>query len=223
MSDALVRTMSGQLTTVLRERIVMGDYAPGAQLLQDSIAAEFGVSKIPVREALVQLRAEGLIDIYAHRGFQVRRLSATEVEEVFHLRLLLEPAAVAEGAARAEAADRLEAKAALQALNDALAQNRLKDSGDLNRAYHLALIVPRLQPVSAEILGRLHVLSRRYVRLHLMPAGRAKRANREHVEIFKAWNDRKAREVARLTAAHIEETRRELKQAFEEGKSTFDA
>src|SRR5688572_8969462 len=61
MNEPLTRTMSSQLTLRLRERILAGTYAPGAALLQDSIAAEFGVSKIPVREALVQLQGEGLV------------------------------------------------------------------------------------------------------------------------------------------------------------------
>jgi len=97
MSENLVRTMSGQITARIREKILTGVYPPGSALLQDVIAAEFGVSKIPVREALVQLRAEGLVDVFAHRGFQVRPLSSTEVDEVFHLRSQIEPPAVAEG------------------------------------------------------------------------------------------------------------------------------
>ena len=63
--EQLTRTMSGQITTRIREKILSGVYAPGSALLQDAIAAEFGTSKIPVREALVQLRSEGLLDIYA--------------------------------------------------------------------------------------------------------------------------------------------------------------
>ena len=57
MNEPLLRTMSGQIVTRIRDKILSGDYAPGSALLQDSIAAEFGVSKIPVREALVRLRA----------------------------------------------------------------------------------------------------------------------------------------------------------------------
>ena len=91
MSGHLIRSMSGQITARIREKIVNGAYPPGSPLLQDVIAAEFGVSKIPVREALVQLRAEGLVDVFAHRGFQVRPLSAVEVDEVFRLRLQIEP------------------------------------------------------------------------------------------------------------------------------------
>ena len=66
MSENLIRTMSGQITARIREKILTGVYPPGSALLQDVIAAEFGVSKIPVREALVQLRAEGLVDVFAH-------------------------------------------------------------------------------------------------------------------------------------------------------------
>ena len=105
MSENLIRTMSGQITARIREKILTGVYPPGSALLQDVIAAEFGVSKIPVREALVQLRAEGLVDVFAHRGFQVRPLSSLEVDEVFRLRSQIEPAAVAEGSRRAKAED----------------------------------------------------------------------------------------------------------------------
>ena len=56
MSEPLARTISSQVIVRLRGRILAGAYAPGAPLLQDAIAAEFGISKIPVREALVQLQ-----------------------------------------------------------------------------------------------------------------------------------------------------------------------
>src|ERR1700740_231328 len=105
MSENFIRTISGKTTAGIREKILTGVYPPGSALLQDVIAAEFGVSKIPVREALVQLRAEGLVDVFAHRGFQVRPLSSLEVDEVFRLRLQIEPGAVAEGARRALASD----------------------------------------------------------------------------------------------------------------------
>jgi len=213
----LLRTMSGQIATRIREKILVGDYAPGTALLQDSIAAEFGVSKIPVREALVRLRAEGLIDIEAHRGFRVRPLSAAEVDEVFRLRLTLEPAAVAAGAKLAEVTDHDAARDALRALDAALAAGTLADIGNLNSGFHLALIVPRSQPVSFEILTRLHTLSRRYVRMHLLPAGRMRRATREHNTLFQTWAKGDARTAQRLTKAHIEETRDELAEWLADG------
>ena len=212
--EPLSRTVSGQLRVRIREKILSGAYAPGAPLLQDSIAAEFGTSKIPVREALLELRSEGLVDIFAHRGFQVRPLSRAEVAEVFRLRLDIEPAAAAHGARAASSAERAAAATVLHSLNEALAAGELRRAGDLNCAFHLALVVPRLNPVTTELLYRLHTLSQRYVRLHLKPAGRIKRATREHNAIYRAWarQDRKATEA--LLRTHIRETHDELEAVF---------
>jgi DNA-binding GntR family transcriptional regulator len=218
MSENLVRTMSGQITARIREKILTGVYPPGSALLQDVIAAEFGVSKIPVREALVQLRAEGLVDVFAHRGFQVRPLSSAEVDEVFRLRAQIEPGAVAEGIRRAQPEDLDAARLAFGNLNDALAAGELYESGDLNRTFHLALIVPRLQPIAAEILSRLHTLSQRYVRMHLLPPGRVKRANQEHSDLYHAWTSGNVPEVIRLTHVHIETTRDDLAQLLQSPK-----
>jgi DNA-binding GntR family transcriptional regulator len=214
MNEPLARTMTGQITARIREKIIAGVYAPGSALLQDSIAAEFGVSKIPVREALVQLRSEGLVDIFAHRGFQVRPVSVGEMQEVFRLRLAIEPAAVAEGARRASPEDRAAAAVALNALNQGLAASDLKNSADLNSAFHLALVVPRIQAVTSETLSRLHTLSQRYVRMHLQPAGRVKRAIKEHTALYEAWAAKSTKEARRLCQAHIEETSSELSEAL---------
>ena len=210
MSEPITRTMSSQLTVRLRDQILAGQYAPGSPLLQDSIAAEFGVSKIPVREALVQLQGEGLVDIFAHRGFQVRAISAAEFAEIFQLRLEIEPAAAAAGARKASPQDRSAARTMLERLNECLAAGDLANSGNLNRAFHLALIVPRLQPVTTEILSRLHTLSQRYVQMHLSPRGRVKRAIREHGTLYQAWANGKLKQVSALTQAHIESTRKDL-------------
>src|SRR6202012_3031109 len=91
-----------------------------------------------------------------------------------------------------------------------LLSGELYESGDLNRNFHMALIVPRLQPVTAEVLGRLHNLSQRYVRMHLLPRGRVKRATKEHSALFEAWASGKTAEVTRLSHAHIETTREDL-------------
>ena len=214
INTPIIKTISSQIAARVREKILSGAYEPGQALLQDSIAAEFGVSKIPVREALVHLRSEGLVDIFAHRGFQVRRLSATEAEEVFRLRIQLEPGAVMLGARSAEPDERAAADQALNALNAALSEHRLASIGDLNSAFHLSLIVPRAQPVAFEILGRLHTLSQRYVQMHLLPTGRIRRAIREHVALHRAWSAGKAREAGVLARVHIEETRDELSRSL---------
>jgi DNA-binding GntR family transcriptional regulator len=202
--------MTSQLIVRFRDRILAGTYAPGSALRQDTLAAEFGTSKIPVREALVQLQSEGLVDIYPNRGFQVRPLTTAELDEVFSLRLRIEPAAVAQGAKLATAADHLAAQEALDALNGALAAAAFSSSGRLNRAFHLQLVVPRLQPVAADILGRLHTLAQRYVQAHLRPEGRVKRATREHAALLKMWSAGRPQEVRALLHTHIKSTRDDL-------------
>jgi DNA-binding GntR family transcriptional regulator len=210
----LARSVTAQLAARIRAKILSGVYPPGSALRQDSIAAEYGTSKIPVREALVQLRSEGLVDVYVHRGFQVRALSRHEAQEVFRLRLAIEPAAVAFGARAASEADREQARAALAALSAALVAQDLPSAGDRNCEFHLALIVPQLQPVAAEMLYRLHNLAQRYVRFHLLGPGRLRRANREHTALCEAWAAGRVRQAQRLARAHIEETRGELSQVL---------
>jgi DNA-binding GntR family transcriptional regulator len=136
------------------------------------------------------------------------------MNEVFRLRVALEPAAVAEGARKASSEERAIAGVALNALNQALTVGDLKSSGDLNSAFHLALIVPRLQPVTSETLSRLHTLSQRYVRMHLQRAGHVKRAIKEHTALYEAWATRNAKEARRLCQSHIEDTQNELSEAL---------
>jgi DNA-binding GntR family transcriptional regulator len=206
--------MTSQIIVRLRNRILAGTYAPGSALRQDTLASEFGTSKIPVREALVQLQSEGLVDIFPNRGFQVRPLAGTELDEVFSLRLQIEPTAVALGARLATAADQDAARSALDRLNVAMAAEEFSSFGQLNRAFHLLLIVPRLQPVAAEILGRLHTLAQRYVQAHLRPEGRIKRATREHAAMLKTWSGGKSKETRALIHSHIKSTRDDLARAM---------
>jgi DNA-binding GntR family transcriptional regulator len=210
VNEPLVQTMTSQLIVRFRDRILAGTYAPGSALRQDILASEFGTSKIPVREALLQLQSEGLVDIYPNRGFQVRPLAGAELDEVFSLRLQVEPAAVARGAKLATPTDHAAARKALDQLNDAAAAGEFGSTGRLNRSFHLLLIVPRLQPVAAEILSRLHTLAQRYVQAHLRPEGRVKRATREHAALLKAWKMAESQQVRALVHAHIKSTREDL-------------
>jgi|SRR5688572_6312220 len=74
----------------LRRRIVQGQLEPGSPMRQQSLAAELGVSRLPVRDALLRLEAEGLVEVRSDRGAYVTSLTAAECVEVFDLRVLLE-------------------------------------------------------------------------------------------------------------------------------------
>jgi DNA-binding GntR family transcriptional regulator len=85
-----VRTVGQLVHTVLREAIFTGVFAPGEHLRQDDLAEQIGVSRIPVRSALMQLESEGLVHFHPHRGAVVRTLTPAQVREVYELRELLE-------------------------------------------------------------------------------------------------------------------------------------
>ena len=84
------QTIASMAVEALRERILRGDYPDGEPLRQDALADELGVSRIPVREALRQLEAEGLVTFSPHRGAVVSSLSLAEIEELFELRAEIE-------------------------------------------------------------------------------------------------------------------------------------
>lgn len=84
------KTIGQMVYALLREAIVSGALAPGEWLRQDSLADAIGVSRIPVRSALLQLEAENLVKVYPHRGARVRTLSAAQIAEIYRLRTVLE-------------------------------------------------------------------------------------------------------------------------------------
>src|SRR6266566_6571488 len=85
------QSLTSAVADKLRDQIIRGEIPEGAQLRQDAIATQFQVSRIPVREALRQLDAEGLIAIVPNRGAIVPTLSPDDIEELFSIRALLEP------------------------------------------------------------------------------------------------------------------------------------
>ena len=194
----------------VRERILSGQLPAGRPVRQDALAGALGVSKIPVREALARLESDGLILCNPRRGFEVPPLSAAEAEEIFDLRLQVEPATAALAARQATDADRQAAYAALGALDASMREDGERAS-DLNRAFHLALVTPARRPLTASLIERLHSLAERYVRAHLAPEGRSQRARREHAELLQAWMLGNGDEVEARLSDHIIATLADLR------------
>lgn len=209
MATITVRTLSEQLVDVVRDRILDGSVAADTPIRQDALAAELGVSKIPLREALTRLEHEGLVRSQANRGYFVRSLETGEAEEVYALRLKLEPEAVAAAALRASDAEQAFAASTLATLDQATTEHG-DGVGAFNRLFHMALIRPSAQPITTAMLERLHVLSDRYVRKHLEPLGRDERANEEHAALLEAWLARDAARVGSLMRNHILKTMADL-------------
>ncbi|MHB8285040.1 MAG: GntR family transcriptional regulator [Caulobacteraceae bacterium] len=141
--NLVIRSLSEQAYEMIRMRILVGEIAPGMALRQDAIALQLGVSKIPLREALTRLAQDGLLSSKPNRGFVVRALSAEEAEEVFALRLKLEPEAAAKACRVATQEDRARVLVALAELEDQQQVDFASlDATRRNLSFQMSLVAP---------------------------------------------------------------------------------
>ncbi|WP_018075266.1 GntR family transcriptional regulator [Novosphingobium nitrogenifigens] len=210
----VVRTLSEQIFNIVREKIVSGELTGGQSIRQDALASELGVSKIPLREALARLEQESLLISHPNRGYFVRPMTANEAEEIYDLRLALEPTAVGMAALAANDEERAHAIAALEALDDA-ANDHLELVAARNREFHLALTRPCRRELTMQMIERLQIMAERYIYKHLEPAGRGDRAHLEHTVLLKAWLARNGKRAEELTKAHIIGTLTDLRRQLE--------
>ncbi len=215
----VIQTLSEQIFKLVRDRVISGKLPTDSVIRQDALAAELGVSKIPLREALARLEQEGLLFSKTNRGFFVKPLSEEEAEEVYALRLKIEPDAVAEASLLATSKDIEIAKLALAALEKAASTDTKEDVGIKNRFFHMALVKPLNRDLTINFIERLNILAERYVGRHLEPAGRNDRAHNEHNLLFSLWKDRKTDELTSLMKTHISETLDDLRIQFKSDKA----
>src|SRR5262245_39576894 len=194
----------------LRRRILDGEFPEGFQLRQDALAAEFGISRIPIREALFQLEAEGLVNIHPHRGAIVSALSAAEVEEIYDLRALLEPRLLATSAPRLTAEDYRAIDAILDEYSAELRADHVGRWGELNTALHGLLYRHADQPRTAAIVASLLQNADRYTRMHISFTQGRSRAEREHAEIVKLCKKGDLPAACALLEEHIRNAGKQL-------------
>ncbi len=209
----VVRTLAERVFEIVRERIAKGDLAGDEPIRQDALAGELGISKIPVREALGRLEQEGLLVSHANRGYVVQSMSSEQADEIFALRLSIEPRAAACAARAATEPERKRARDAFDALENA-AERNLADVAVKNRDFHTQLVRPGGRLLTTQLVERLAILAERYVVAHLKPAGRDARAHLEHRALLEAWLDRDEKRVESLLAFHIEGTLHDLRTQF---------
>ncbi len=217
--DLIVKrqTMASALVDALRERILRLDIPEGGQLRQDSLAAEFGVSRIPVREALQQLEGEGLVSQTAHKGYTVTVLSLDDIREVFDLRALLEVDMLRRAIPRITPKDIETARSVMAAFDDMLARESEEANwGRLNSRLHSALYAPGDRPRTMQILQNLHRNADRYLRVQFRLTRSNERAHAEHGRLVDLCEKGDVDEATRLLDAHIADARDDLIGFLEE-------
>lgn len=176
----------------LRERIVGGELAAGRPLRQERLAQEFGTSRMPVREALRLLQAEGFVEVVRNRGATVARIDLEDLQEIYELRGLCEPFALA--LAIPDLTDRRIAAAG--ALQDDLERGPLEAFGRLNKAFHMTLYEACGRGRLLSHIGLLNDAADRYLRMAIVRLDYAERSHAEHRALLDAC---RARDVARAT------------------------
>jgi DNA-binding GntR family transcriptional regulator len=206
-------TVAEQAADALRRKIISGELPEGYQLRQDALAAEFGVSRIPVREALVQLEGEGLVRIVPHKGAVVSELSIAEISELFMLRGLLEPMLLKKSAPKLTQADFADLDAILAEYTEELHAHHLSRWGELNTRLHDLLMSRAEQPRTLAIVTSLLQQTDRYTRLQLsLSAESCRRAEEEHGELVRLCKTGDFRGAASLLKRHIDHACDELEQ-----------
>ena len=197
------QTLTGMTADALRERILHGRFPEGEPLRQDAIAEELGVSRIPVREALRQLEAEGLVTFNPHRGAVVSTLSLSEIEELFQLRATIELDLLDRALPRIGSEDIARAKEILDAYETALRKGDVASWGEMNWQFHATLFAPADRPFTLGVAQKLHQQSDRYARMQLALTHGELRANAEHRAILAAVRKKNAARAGDLLREHI--------------------
>jgi DNA-binding GntR family transcriptional regulator len=159
MESRKLETTADGIAAVLRDEIQRGVLAPDHPVRQEAVAARFGVSRIPVREALGRLEAEGLVIVRPNRGAVVVSLSPEELREVYELRALVEGDLLARAVPGLTAAHLAQA----EALHAALGVTQDPDEqGDLNREFHRVLLAGASRSRQRALVAQLRGVVERY-------------------------------------------------------------
>jgi len=202
------KTMAEAAASEIRERILGGAYPPGMRLRQDALAEEFGMSRIPIREALLCLESEGILNILPHRGAVVVELSVEEIEELFNMRVLLEPFLFLRSAPSLTPADFELLESNLEKYSASMDALDVDMWNDINTEFHMTIYKrarsPRVQATVQNLLAECD----RHTRIQLtnITADR-NRAVEEHTKILKLCRQRKFEEGAQLMREHIDHIR----------------
>ena len=191
------RTAGQTAAELIRERIMSGDLAPGATLNQNDLALALSMSRIPIRDALHTLAGEGLVVLRAHATATVAPLSIEDLQELYDIRLAIEPRLCREAMPLVDNRCIEEMRETLDRLDDAEPAEFL----DLNHRFHRTLYDAAGKPRSSAIVDQIRGATDRYLRIyHQLDR---ERVQREHHEILVAVTEGQGQRLEGLISAHL--------------------
>lgn len=207
VSDVKVTLSADAVTDTLRELILGGSLGIGVQLRQEDLAKRFGVSRIPIREALKQLQAEGLVEHYPNRGSVVATRSVEDLLETLDIRLALEKRALELAIPNMTSKDFRAAREVIAQYDRSLSPRKWTE---LNLQFHLTLYRPCRRMRLVKMIEDLVRSVSMHLRTHISHTVGRGDPQAEHKQILKACVDGDADRAVRLLERHIEHTQSAL-------------
>ncbi|MCV3766700.1 GntR family transcriptional regulator [Rhizobium sp. TRM95796] len=211
---AAPRTAADDIADHLREEILSGRLPGGALIRQDELAARYGVSRMPARDALRRLENEALIEIHPTRGAVVAPFDPDAIREIYALRALLETEALSLACPRLTEADLDAAETALARLEAERDPARI---GALNSRFHLSLYAPCGNRRLIDLIDREHAAAERYVRRLLTGLDHQDQSQTEHRAMLDACRQGDTKAAVAILRGHLDDGGRRLLAVVEGG------
>jgi len=197
------RSVRGQVVDALRAALVTGQMRPGVVYSAPVLAARFGVSATPVREAMLDLAKEGLVEAVRNKGFRVTELSDAELDDITEVRRLIEVPTAVKAAGLAMPADLARLRPIARRIVEAARKRDLIAYIEHDRRFHLDLLALAGNAHLVSMVGELRARSRLYGLDRLAESGELGASAREHIEMLDLIVAKDRRGLERLMKAHL--------------------
>ena len=192
-----------QITNALRAALVAGQMEPGATYSVPSLAERFGVSATPVREAMLDLAKEGMVEPVRNKGFRVTEVSDHDLDEVTELRMLIEVPTVGRIAQLASADDIARSRILAEEITKHAAVGDLIGYVEADRLFHLDILSVAGNRRLVETVGQLRAQTRLSGLQRLAAEGNLVESAAEHLEVLTAIEARDSTTAERVMRRHI--------------------
>ncbi|HMN79948.1 MAG TPA: GntR family transcriptional regulator [Burkholderiaceae bacterium] len=205
----------------LRAQILSGILKPGQKLRQEELSRELEVSRVPLREAMTRLAADGLIVLNPRRGYAVTSLQSNEILEILELRAVVEEHAAYRAAYARTKEDLAEVERILKASEAVSLRSgrNIESWSQLNYQFHARIIASSGREHLARFATLLRDTVEPYIRVEVNMTGDVEEAQHDHRQLFAAYRDGDAPELARLSRLHVERTAQRLLRGLRERQS----
>jgi len=204
----LIDTKSAAIYRFLKQDILNGRLRPGEKLVASKVAEAYGVSIIPVREALNRLRAEGLVTVIPHTGAYVTEIDLEDLKDLYPIRGVLEGFATRLACPRLGEEEFRRLEDLIGEMDRVIEQGRFPEMGHLNYEFHMTIYRASGNKHLVRLIDELWQRTARVRGVFALVPERAAQANREHREIFRAL---KARDAERAEGLIIEQDAKSLR------------